>query len=126
MSEYQFTEFTETGGRFKPIISLGEKTGFGLSSGFTHAYNMDGVIGVKLYYDESRSAVAFKFLKQKENGMVNVKLREKGGYIAAQAFLGRFKIDQKKYSGRYEPKEVHDDHLGKLYVIELKENNDKT
>ena len=53
--------------------------------------------------------------------MLKVKLREKGGYIGAQSFLGNFKIDQSKYSGRYIPKEIMDESLGKIYVVEMKE-----
>lgn len=126
MSEYNFEEFKEAGGRFKPIISLGEKSGFGLSAGFTHSYDLKGVIGAKLYYDQNKRAVAFKFIKSKEEGMINVKLREKGGYIGAQSFLGKYKIDQRKYAGRYEPKEITDDNLGKIFVIELTEKDEKS
>jgi len=124
MSEYNFEEFKESGGRFKQIISLGEKSGFGLSAGFTHANSKDlvGVTGVKMFYDQEKKAIAFKFVKTKEEGVVSAKLRDKGGYIGAQSFIGKYKIDQKKYAGRYLPKEVMDDSLGKIYVIELKEN----
>lgn len=127
MSEYNFSEFKDAGGRFKSIISLGEKSGFGLSSGFTNAYELKGVIGVKMYFDQSKMAVAFKFLKSKEDGMLSVKLRDenKGGYIGGQSFIGKFKIDQSKYAGRYTPKEIKDDNLGRIFVIELKENENK-
>lgn len=121
MNEYNFTEFKEAGGRFKSIISLGKKSGFGLSSGFTHAYDLKGVIGVKMFYDPSKIAVAFKFIKSREDGMLSVKLRDKGGYIGAQSFIGKFKIDQNKYAGRYIPKEIKDDNLGRIFVIEMKE-----
>ncbi|MDO8593930.1 MAG: hypothetical protein Q7R93_00230 [bacterium] len=126
MSEYNFAEFKDAGGRFKSVISLGKKSGFGLSSGFTNAYDLSGVIGVKMFYDTSKKAVAFKFVKSKEEGMLSVKLRDKGGYIGGQSFIGKFKIDQNKYAGRYTPKEIKDDNLGRIFVIELKENESKT
>lgn len=126
MSEFNFVEFKEAGGRFKPIISLGKKSGFGLSAGFTHAYDLEGIIGVKMFYDAAKDAIAFKFLKSKEDGMLTVKLREKGGYIGAQSFLGKFKIDQEKYAGRYTPKEIKDDNLGRIFVIELTEGAEKS
>lgn len=124
MNTYNFKEFKEAGGRFRPIISLGAKSGFGLSSGFTHSYDISGSTGVKLFYDDAKKAVAFKFVKEKEPGMISLKLREKGGYISAQSFIGRFKIDQAKYAGRYEPKEVTDDTFGPMYVIELKDGQE--
>lgn len=123
MSDFNFTEHKAVGGRFKPIISLGEKTGFGLSSGFTHKYDVAEMIGVKMYFDKERNAVAFKFLKSKEDGMLKLKLRDKGGYIGAKSFLGEFNIEQNKYAGRYTPKEVMDDNIGKVFVIILKDNS---
>ena len=119
--DYNFEEFKEVGGRFKPIISLGTRSDFGLSSGFTNAYDLKGVVGVKMFYDSAKKAVGFKFLTTKEDGMANVVLRPKGGYISAQSFIGKFKIDQAKYAGRYEPVEINDSVRGKIYVIELKE-----
>ena len=98
MNEYNWEEFKEAGGRFKPVISLGEKSGFGLSSGFTHSFDISGSIGVKMYYDPNKKAVAFKFLKTKEDGMLSVKLRDKGGYIGAQSFIQKYKIEQNKYA----------------------------
>jgi hypothetical protein len=128
MDEYNFDEFNETGGRFKQIISLGEKSGFGLSSGFTRANDLvEGLVGVKMFFDKEKNAVAFRFLKTPEEGMVNLKLRptDKGGYISAQSFIGKYKIDQKKYSGRYTPKEVEHSKYGKIFVIELVEKTAK-
>lgn len=121
---YNFTEFTNSGGRFKPYISLGKKSGFGLSSGFTNKYKDDlaGVVGVKMFYDESKSVVAFKFLKHDEDGMISVKLRDKGGYIAAQSFIGKFDINQDAFAGQFTPKIVEDPKFGKLFVIDLTEN----
>lgn len=125
MSDFNFTEHKAVGGRFKPVISLGKKSGFGLSSGFTHKYDIKGVVGVKMYFDKEKNAVAFKFLKSKEDGMLSLKLRDgnKGGYIGAKSFIGEFNIDQQKYAGRYTPQEILDDNVGKLFVIVLKDNS---
>ena len=127
MEEYNFDEFNEAGGRFKQIISLGEKSGFGLSAGFTRANDLEGVIGVKMFYDKAKNAVAFKFLKTTEDGMLSVKLRDKdkGGYIGGQSFIGKYKIEQKKYTGRYSPKEITDSKYGKIFVIELTEKKNQ-
>jgi len=122
--KYNFETFTEAGGRFKPIISLGAKSGFGLSSGFTSAYNSDvkEAKGVKLFYDKNENAIGFQFCKETVPDMIGFKLREKGGYIAAQSFIGRFRIDQVKYAGRYEPERVEHDIIGVIFVINLKDN----
>lgn len=121
---FNFKEFKNIGAKLTPIISLGENSGFGISSGFSHKYDMKDIVTTKIYYDDEKKAIAFKFLKEKEKDTVGVKMREKGGYINAKSFLKTFKIDQKKYWGRYEPEEIMDENLGKIYVIYLKERND--
>ncbi len=123
MSDFNFIEHKAIGGRFKPIISLGKKSGFGLSSGFTHKHDISDTVGVKMYFDKERSAVAFKFLKSKEDGMLSLKLRDKGGYVGAKSFLGEFNIDQEKYAGRYVPKEIMDESMGRIFVIFLKDSS---
>ena len=59
-----------------------------------------------------------------ESGSVKLKPRATGGYVAARSFLGKYGIDPVKYAGRYDPQEVMDENLGKVYVIELKEKKD--
>jgi len=121
---YNFEEFTSFGSKFSSRISLGTSGGFGFSSGFYNRYNLKDSVALKLFYDKDKMAVAFKFLKSVENGSVKLKQREIGGYVAARSFLGKYGIDCIKYAGRYDPKEVMDDNLGKMYVIELKEKKD--
>ncbi len=120
---FNFTEFRDVGAKLTPIISLGENSGFGISSGFSRKYDVKDVVATKMYYDQEKKVIAFKFLKQKEKGTVSVKMREKGGYINAKSFLKTFKIDQKIYCGRYEPEEIMDENLGKIYVIYLKDRS---
>lgn len=123
-NKYNFEEFTSFGSKFSSKISLGATGGFGFSSGFYNRYNLKDSVALKLFYDKSNMAVGFKFLKNEESGSVKLKLRATGGYVAARSFLGKYSIDQVKYAGRYDPKEVMDDNLGKMYVIELKEKKD--
>lgn len=120
MNEYNFEEFTSYGSKFIPIISLGESGGFGFSSGLYNRYNLKDSNSLKLFYDSVKKAVGFKFLATKDDGTINLKPRAKGGYVAARSFLGKYGIDPKIYSGRYEPKEVNDEKLGQIFVIELK------
>ena len=123
-NEYKFEEFTSFGSKFSPKISLGATGGFGFSSGFYNRYNLKDSVALKLFYDKSKMAVGFKFLKDIETGSVKLKPRETGGYVAARSFLGKYGIDPARYAGRYDPQEIMDDNLGKVYVIELKEKQD--
>jgi hypothetical protein len=121
---YSFEEFTSFGSKFSSKISLGLSAGFGFSAGFYNRYNLKDSTALKMFYDKDKMAVGFKFLKSVENGSVKLKQRTTGGYVAARSFLGKYGIEPKKYAGRYDPKEVMDENLGKIYVIELKEKKD--
>ncbi len=118
---YNFEEFTSFGSKFSPIISLGKTGGFGFSSGFYNRYNLKGSVAMKLFYDKERMVVAFKFFKTPENGAVELKDQDRGGYVPVRSFLNKYDIDPAKYANRYIPKEIDDESLGKIYAIELKE-----
>lgn len=128
MSEnsYNFEEFTSYGSKFSPKISLGVTGGFGFSSGFYNRFNVKGAESLKIFYDKEKMAVAFKFLNTAESDAIKLKNRvsDAGAYIPARSFLGKYGIDPKKYANRYDPKEVEDKNLGKIYVIELKEKDE--
>lgn len=121
---YKFEEYESVGGRFTPSISLGVVSGFGISAGFTKKYDISKAIGAKLFFDREKTAVGFKFVNEKENGLIKVQFYKAGGaYINAKPFLIKFDIDQKKYAGKYIPKEVELPGQGKVFVIELKEKD---
>lgn len=121
-NNYNFEEFTSFGSKFSSKISLGGTGGFGFSSGFYNRYGLKDSVALKIFYDKSKMVVGFKFLKSVENdGSVKLKLRGTSGYVAVRSFLGKYDIDPLKYAGRYDPQEIMDENLGKIYVIELKE-----
>lgn len=121
--DYSFEEFNAEGGRFTPLISLGEAGGIGVSAGFVKKYpEIKDAAGVKLLFDKGKNAIGVKFLQQKEPGMLAFKVVPRGGgYINGKAFLVKFDIDPKKYKGRYPVKEIIFPDQSKAHVIELKE-----
>lgn len=124
LNAYQFEQFTEIKGKFSSKISLGKSGGFGFSTGFVEKNNLREYRGFQLFFDRSHKAVAFKFLKDTadKKGVIRLKIRDKsGGFATSRSFLGKYSIDPKKYSGKYDPKLINDETHGKLFVIELKE-----
>ncbi len=122
-NSFSFEEFTSFKGKFAAKISLVKAGGFGFSAGLFNKYGLKDSTAIKLFYDKEKMAVGFKFLKTQESGSVKLKKREDtGGYLSAISFLNKYNIDSKKYSGRYDPQEVKDDNLGRLFVIELNEH----
>ena len=125
MNEYSFEQFNATGGRIIPYISLGESGGFGVSAGLVKKYEIGSVVAVKVFYDKAKNAVAFKFSDKFEDGMLKVKMAPKqgGGHISAKVFLVKYDIDANKFKGKYTPREIEMPNVGKVFVIDLKENS---
>jgi hypothetical protein len=123
---YKFDQFTEFKSKFSVKISIGKNGGFNFSSGFYHKYNLKNSVGLKLFYDTERKAIAFKFLKNPDSGMITLKKRDAGGHLLVRSFLGKYSIDPKKYAGRYDPQEIIDERGEKIYVIELRERTPKS
>ncbi len=123
-NKFNFEEYRSIGGRIIPRITLGNGGGLNISAGFAKKYDIQNVIGVKLFFDRTNVAIGLKLLTEAEEGMLKIKLapNQGGAYINARAFLIKFDIETKKLAGRYEPKEI-DSPNGKIFVIELKENN---
>ena len=119
---YNFEEFTSFKGKFASKISLVKTGGFGFSAGFFNANDLNDSVAIKLFYDKDKMVVGFKFLNEQESGSAKLKNRkDSGGYVSAISFLNKYVIDKNKYAGRYEPRELMDDKLGKIFIIELRE-----
>ncbi len=122
-AEYNFEEFTSFGSKYTSKISLSSSGGFGFSAGFYHLYDLKGSKSLKLYFDKTKNAIAFKFLNDDSDGAIKLKPRETGGYVTAKSFLGQYKISAARYANRYEPKEINDSNLGRIFVIELRDKD---
>ena len=122
---YEFVEYKSAGerSRFAPQIILGQG-GFTFSVGFARKY--ETYLGdvsqqaLKLFFDETKRAIGFKFVPKDEEGAVRIKKLSHGGYyINARAFLVKYDIERSKHEARYTPQET-DTPQGKLGVVELK------
>lgn len=125
---YLFEEFKQKSGRFNPLITVAKSGGFGISTGFSKKYDIQGCIGVKLFYDRANSSVGLKFVKEKEAGMFKLKVRKDGGaHLPAKSFFEAYEIKPEALVGRYIPEKAEDNIFGTLFVITLRElETDKT
>jgi hypothetical protein len=108
----------------EPFISL-VKEGFRLSAGFVRANDVEGAKAVRLYFDRAKHAVGFHFPNgaKPEEGTLRPKRHAGGLVVRARGFFTSQGIDPTVYGGRYEPKEVKDRQLKRLFVIQLRPNN---
>ena len=78
---------------------------------------------VVLYYDNVQKALGIQFVNDgvKKNIIKIAHSKKYGGQISLKNFLKVSDLDPSTYKGRYEYKEIEDENIGKLIVIELKE-----
>ncbi len=118
-------EFKNSGGRFTPLISVGEAGGIGISSGFAKKYELNNknTKSVRLFYWKDKVAIGLMFLEKLEESTLKLRFTddERGGaYVNAKPFWIKFDIEYKNFVRKYIPKEITTE-KGKIYVIELRE-----
>ena len=122
MDSYNFEEFKSVGGRYNMVITLGKSERFYLGGAFCRKYDIASMVGVKLMLDKSKLAVGFKFVKEKQEGTIDLKkLQDDSYYINAKAFLGMYDLSASKYAKRYTPVEITNADGSKIFVIHLQD-----
>ena len=116
-----FELFTSSRAPSEPFISL-VKEGFRLSAGFVRANHLEGAKAVRLYFDRAKSTVGFNFPKgsASEEGALKPKRHACGLVVRARSFFTSQGINPAVYAGRYQPREVKERVLKRLFVIQLR------
>jgi hypothetical protein len=114
--------------------SKGKNGGFGFLSGFFKKHSLNEFSYVSLFYDEAKKSIGFIFNNDKDYTGAFKLTKGKGGKsgqgsasVFPNSFWSAFNINIAEWAGRYTPKEISDEKLGKVYYIELKNkiDNDK-
>lgn len=105
----------------EPFISL-VKEGFRFSAAFVRKYRLERAGAVRVYFDRAKGTIGFHFPTgaHPEDGALRLKQHAGGLVVRARGFFGRSGIDPVKQTGRYEPREVKDRVLKRLFVIHLR------
>lgn len=126
--EYSWEQFDEFKGRFSSKISINKGGGISFSSGFLNKHDLKKNRFVQMFFDKDKMAIAFRFFENKEEntkGIADITIRKSTqsqyGYLSALSFVNKYGIDTNIFAGRYEPVEIIDESLGKIVIINLKE-----
>jgi hypothetical protein len=105
----------------EPFISL-TKEGFRLSAGFVRKFGLERVTAVRLYFDRSNRSVGFHLPTGAvpKQGTLKPKRHAGGLVVRAESLFATEGIDPAVCGGRYQPREVKDRVLKRLFVIELR------
>ncbi len=119
-----FELFTSSGAASDPFISL-VKEGFRFSAAFVKKHDLNRAAAVRVYFDRAKGTIGFHFPTgaHPEPAILRLKRHAGGLVVRARGFFTSQGIDPAVYAGRYEPKEVKDRQLKRLFVIQLRRHN---
>ena len=106
------------------FISL-VKEGFRFNAVFVKKHHLDRATAVRVYFDRAKGTIGFQFPPgvQPQNGALRLKRHAGGLVVRAKGFFRSQGIDPAKHAGRYEPREVKDRVLKRLFAIQLRARN---
>jgi len=120
MNDFNFELFTGKKGKYNVTVSLSKPGVISFSSGMARKYGLHEYNGAQLLFDQSKKAIAIRFLKDETPGMFLLKHREenKGSYIACKSFFSAYELE--KYFGeRISPIDIEYGDFGKITVLNL-------
>jgi len=135
-SKYTFQSYSKnnftTSEAFISVLKSGIIT---FSKGFIHKHNLipQKHRFVNFLYDTKKKAIGLNVSDKKTDDSFTIAYdnRGRGASISCVTFFKSFKIDSNKYAGRY-PYEIilpvfsmHGTSDGKIYIIELKKNDNE-
>ena len=92
-----FTRFTETGGRFRPVVSISKAGLVSLNKGAARRFNVDRCEAAILFYDADTNRIGIKPTNDMtEDGTCRIRKRETGADISGLAFLEFFEIKHER------------------------------
>ena len=123
-----FQKFQNKNVRFEDRITITSTNSFGFPTSFFRKNKIDQFKFVVLYYDPEEKSVGFYFSNDETEKYKFSIIKSKQGYggsIVATSFFKTYNIDPKKYRGRYEWGKRNLPEIGEIFVIKLKEREEK-
>ena len=122
--EFNFKKYEKVNARFENRVTITLSRSFGFPARFCQDNKLDMFKYVVLYFDEENKAIGFCFTSDALEKNKYSLIRSKKGYgalVVASSFFKNYKLDPKKYRGKYEPKRKNITGIGRLFIINLKD-----
>ncbi len=124
VANFDFELFEGVKGKYTPAVTISKPGYISFSSGAQHRFGLSAYSATQLFFDRARSTVAIKFFEEPGDKRFNLKHRKdnKGSFIACKSFIAAYQLE-KTFGMKYTPVELDHPSLGKLLLIDLKEND---
>lgn len=125
--KFNFVQFESVGTKLSSYtISISRNGVFGINSGFYNAESIKDYSYVMVFYDKAKKVIGLTFTKTpSKKGSFKITHGKSSASIGARSFFASIFVGDKdalnKYSSKYTPQVYHDDKIGKMFYIDLKE-----
>jgi hypothetical protein len=126
--EYTFVKFEHTNQKNTDKITVTPRNAFGFPTKFFKDENIASYNYAVLFYDVNNKAVGIHFTNSTEEKHKFSIIKSKQGYggsIVATSFFMTYNIDSKLYRGKYNWEKKNQTGIGVIYIIVLKEKEEK-
>jgi len=125
---FQFKKVETRNLRSDDRISITTSNSIGITQTFYKDQNIANFKYVVFYYDAAVKALGILFTNDENEKFKFTIIHSKKGYgasIVVRSFFNNYKIDPKIYHNKYKWQIVDEPGVGKLYVINLQERQNK-
>jgi hypothetical protein len=125
--KYDFVQFEGVGTKLSSYtISISRNGAFGINSGFYNAEGIKNYSHVMVFYDKAKKVIGIAFAKipSKKSSFKITHGKNSASIVARSFFASIFAGDKNAlntYADKYAPQTYHDDKIGKMFYIDLKE-----
>ncbi len=117
--DYKFERFTGSVPRGDTKIAINKSGLIRLSSGFCRTNNSFNYEFAILFYDKINKAIAIKFTKNKEPGILKLTKDKNAATISAKSFLNVNSLLIRSNFDRFDWKKQTIPNIGEVFIIEL-------
>lgn len=128
--KYNFVQFEGVGSKLSSYtISINKNGAFGINSGFYSSEHIKQFSHAMVLYDKDKRAIGLFFTNTpSKKGAFKITHGNNSAYVTARSFFASVFAGAKnnliKYVGKYTPQTYHDEKIGKIYYIDLKEKEE--
>ena len=124
--ELNLKKFVGFGTKVSRKVSITKAYSFGFPPALYKEYGLETFFFANIYFDDVRRVIGVKFLKEREEGafkLIRYKFDDNkiSASFVARSFFKTYKLNVDQLKGRYEPKVIESEDLGKIILLDLNE-----
>ena len=129
-TELNLKKFSGFGAKISRKISITRSYSFGFPPTFYRENNLKIYTHAVVYYDVEKRVIGIQFLQGKEDGAFKLIKQGVGdkthATFVARSFFNSYNLNVNEIKGRYKPKTIDQEGIGKIFLIDLKDKKENS